>query len=243
MDIQGGEGTHPATQLEMTENSQAELSSGKTAPIFIKNNQLIFFGYAGSSLLRRFLSSCGEWGAYSWLLIAEASLVAEPGLEGTWASVVSVCGLSGCGSWAPRAGSVAVGHGPCCSVMQGIFPDQGLNLCLLHWQADSLPLSHQGSPISHHFFVFSFCNDDCSDLCVSHTCFQASSQSQALCGGQSEDGHDSRGPVLMKPLPQGQRISRHPRAVWGGRSRGQWTPLEGTESRFPRGRGSKAREE
>ena len=28
----------------------------------------------------------------------------------------------------------------------GIFPDQGSNLCLLHWQADSLPLSHQGSP-------------------------------------------------------------------------------------------------
>ena len=27
-----------------------------------------------------------------------------------------------------------------------IFPTQGLNLCLLHWQADSLPLSHQGSP-------------------------------------------------------------------------------------------------
>ena len=26
-------------------------------------------------------------------------------------------------------------------------PDQGWNLCLLHWQADSLPLSHQGSPI------------------------------------------------------------------------------------------------
>ena len=28
----------------------------------------------------------------------------------------------------------------------GIFPDQGSDLCLLHWQADSLPLSHQGSP-------------------------------------------------------------------------------------------------
>ena len=27
-----------------------------------------------------------------------------------------------------------------------IFPDQGSNPCLLHWQADSLPLSHQGSP-------------------------------------------------------------------------------------------------
>ena len=29
---------------------------------------------------------------------------------------------------------------------QGIFLSQGLNLCLLHWQADSLPLSHLGSP-------------------------------------------------------------------------------------------------
>ena len=28
----------------------------------------------------------------------------------------------------------------------GIFLTQGWHLCLLHWQADSLPLSHQGSP-------------------------------------------------------------------------------------------------
>ena len=33
----------------------------------------------------------------------------------------------------------------CHSLLQGIFPTQGWNLCLLHWQADSLPLSHQGS--------------------------------------------------------------------------------------------------
>ena len=26
-------------------------------------------------------------------------------------------------------------------LLQGIFPTQGLNLCLLHWQADSLPLA------------------------------------------------------------------------------------------------------
>ena len=32
------------------------------------------------------------------------------------------------------------------SFLQGIFQTQGLNPCLLHWQADSLPLSHQGSP-------------------------------------------------------------------------------------------------
>ena len=28
----------------------------------------------------------------------------------------------------------------------GISPDQGWNPCLLHWQVDSFPLSHQGSP-------------------------------------------------------------------------------------------------
>ena len=33
-----------------------------------------------------------------------------------------------------------------CSKTGGIFPDQGLSPCLLHWQADSLPVSHQGSP-------------------------------------------------------------------------------------------------
>ena len=33
-----------------------------------------------------------------------------------------------------------------CPEACGIVPDQGLNLCLLRWQADSNPLSHQGSP-------------------------------------------------------------------------------------------------
>ena len=31
-------------------------------------------------------------------------------------------------------------------LLQGIFPPQGSNPCLLNWQTDSLPLSHQGSP-------------------------------------------------------------------------------------------------
>ena len=37
----------------------------------------------------------------------------------------------------------------CCALLQGIFPTQGSNpclLCLLHWQADSLPLQHLGNP-------------------------------------------------------------------------------------------------
>ena len=33
-----------------------------------------------------------------------------------------------------------------CSAACGIFPDQGSNPCPLHWQADSQPLRHQGSP-------------------------------------------------------------------------------------------------
>ena len=45
-----------------------------------------------------------------------------------------------------RAGSVVVAHGPSFSTACGIFPDQGLNPCSLHWQADSQPLCHQGSP-------------------------------------------------------------------------------------------------
>ena len=46
-----------------------------------------------------------------------------------------------------RAGSVVVANGPSCSAACGIFPDQGSNPCPLHWQADSQPLRHQGSPI------------------------------------------------------------------------------------------------
>ena len=45
-----------------------------------------------------------------------------------------------------RASSVVVAHGPSCSAACGIFPDQGANPCPLHWQADSQPLCHQGSP-------------------------------------------------------------------------------------------------
>ena len=62
-----------------------------------------------------------------------------------------------------RASSVIVAHRPSCSTACGIFPDQGSNLCPLHWQADSQPLRHQGSPPA---FIFCRFFDDChSDLC------------------------------------------------------------------------------
>ena len=44
-------------------------------------------------------------------------------------------------------GSVVVAQVLSRSVACDIFLDQGLNPCPLHWQAGSLPLSDQGSPI------------------------------------------------------------------------------------------------
>ena len=57
-----------------------------------------------------------------------------------------------------NTGSVIVAHRLSCPLACGIFLDQGLNLCLLHCQADSLPLSHQRSP---GFCTF---NTNCSVL-------------------------------------------------------------------------------
>ena len=43
-----------------------------------------------------------------------------------------------------------------CSAARGIFLDQGLNLCLLYWQADSSPLSHQRGPeiVLKHYLLY-----------------------------------------------------------------------------------------
>ena len=45
-----------------------------------------------------------------------------------------------------RAGPATVAHGPSRSAARGIPPDQGSNPRPLHWQADSQPPRHQGSP-------------------------------------------------------------------------------------------------
>ena len=67
------------------------------------------------------------------------SLVAVGGFLTVVAYLVVEYGLYG------MHASVVVAHGFSCPTACGIFLDQGLNSCLLHWQADSLPLSHQGS--------------------------------------------------------------------------------------------------
>ena len=91
---------------------------------------LFTFGCAVTSLLRGFFSSCGDRG-----LLSSCS---------AWDSHCSGCscynGLQG-----PLASVVAV-HWLSCPSACEIFPDQGSNLCPLHWQADSQPLDHKGSP-------------------------------------------------------------------------------------------------
>ena len=93
------------------------------------------------------------------LLAGVASLGAKHGLQGAQASVDA----------APRlhsTSSVVAERGLSCSMAYGIFWDQGWNLCLLHWEADSLSLSHQGSPI-YPFLTparFSFKEEVCSRL-------------------------------------------------------------------------------
>ena len=55
--------------------------------------------------------------------------------------------------WFPgsRAQDQAVAHGPTSSSACRIFQDLGSDPCLLRWQANSLPLSHQGNPESEGF--------------------------------------------------------------------------------------------
>ena len=43
-------------------------------------------------------------------------------------------------------GSIVVSQGFNCPMAIWDLPDEELNSCLLHWQVDSLALSHQGSP-------------------------------------------------------------------------------------------------
>ena len=77
-----------------------------------------------------FLYTCDE-GGLLFVLEHGLQLLQRTG------SIVAVCGLSG-------------------SAACGIFPDQGLNPCLLLWQVDFCPLCHQGSPLCNFLILFFF---------------------------------------------------------------------------------------
>ena len=87
----------------------------------------------------------GEAGAPLWLPCGGFSS-AEHRPQGARLSAVAAHGPRSCVSRLWSTGSAVAAHGfsryPAC----GIFPDRGLNLCLLRWQVASLLLNHQGSP-------------------------------------------------------------------------------------------------
>ena len=98
-----------------------------------------------------------ETWATSWLM----SLLAAPGLCCCARALSTVTkgaaphsrvrashcsGVSHCRAWAlEHSASIAAARGHRCFAECGIFPDQELNPCPLHWQADSQPLDHQES--------------------------------------------------------------------------------------------------
>ena len=100
-----------------------------------------------------------------------------------------------------RAGSVVVAHGPSCSTACGILPDQGSNPCSLHWQADSQPLHHQGSPQSLVIGLLGFpvsSGVGLGNLCVSRNSSISSRLSNLLVCNCSE--YSLINPFYLKKL-------------------------------------------
>ena len=111
--------------------------------IYFFFNYTFIFGRAGSLLLSGLFSSCSERG-----LVFVASL----GFSRRGAQALEFAGFSSCALGSivavPRlqsTDSVVVGHRLRCCSARGIFPGQGSNPGLRHWQAESLLLNHQGS--------------------------------------------------------------------------------------------------
>ena len=98
-------------------------------------NKFIYFWLHWVFITVLGLCCCGEQGLL--LVAVRGILIAVASRCGARASVVAAPGsvVVACGLWS--TGLVVVAHGLSCSTACGIFPDQGLNLCPLHWQADS----------------------------------------------------------------------------------------------------------
>ena len=99
--------------------------------------------------------------------------------RGEWASHYRGLSLRRTGSRC--TGSVIVAHRPSCSTACGIFPGQGSNPCPLHWQADSQPLRHQGSPPGTFWFPgapFSVLQPECTTV---HIALSSTLLMQGLC--------------------------------------------------------------
>ena len=93
---------------------------------FLKKLYLSVFGCTGSLLQRvNFLQ-------------LQAGMLSSCGVQASHCAGFSCCGPQAIG---------CTGFSTCSAC--GIFLNQGLNLCPLFWQADSLPLDHRGSSKTH----------------------------------------------------------------------------------------------
>ena len=72
---------------------------------------------------QRLLSGCATQASASWGILLKRG-------SGCVGSAAAARGL-----WSTGSGVVA--HGLSCSTARGVFPDQGLSLCPLLWEADS----------------------------------------------------------------------------------------------------------
>lgn len=116
----------------------------------------IYFGCASLAALtfsrcseRGRFSNCGVWGFHRWLFLS-------------WSLGFRVRGLQGYGSQAleHRLGSCSAQD----VALQHTEPlGSGINPCLLHWQSELLPPSHQGSPVLSSVY--------CVNVCMSCTFF------------------------------------------------------------------------
>ena len=110
----------------------------------------------------------------------------EHRLQGTGLQKLWLVGSAVAAPRVQSTGSTVVAHGLSCSVVCGVFPDQRSNPCLLHWQVDSLLLSHQGSPIpaflkqSLHYLLEdrAFCRTHLIVLSGGRICSNKTSQSR-----------------------------------------------------------------
>ena len=88
---------------------------------------------------RELLTSCGAQAAHC------------SGFSCSGARAQGLADCSSRGLWAQVCGSQTSEHGRSHSATCRIFLARGSNLCLLHWQAGSSPLSLQGSPPAFSF--------------------------------------------------------------------------------------------
>ena len=135
--LENGKATHSrilAWRIPWIVHGIAE-SRTRLSDFHFTGSPLLFEGFLELGRVGATLSVCG-------LLIAAASLTAEVRLQ------VLPLQYSG------HVDSVLVEHLLSYSLACGIFLDRGLNLCPLHWQADSSSPHHQGS--LHLCFLFWF---------------------------------------------------------------------------------------